>query len=232
MLLELDELGLACEAAANLLVTFGREAEQAGRPENALTLYRHALSLWPASEDARRYSYALCKRNEWKFPSELFKAVARDAYMELHELTPIEVRVKNDKLRYHETKWGMPFYNNGTTFAQGLWAPAPSRITFDLDGRYKMFTARVLVSAFDGQPQQRAVLEKELAKTRAGTVRFGIGGDGRTLFESDIISYADGSNEVSVDVTGVKTLVLEVTDADGSDLLDFAVWADAKLYMR
>ena len=131
----------------------------------------------------------------------------------------------------NETKWGLPIFNQKTVFANGLWAPAPSTLTYKLDGGYKKFTAQILVSAFAGVKQQVEVLEKELRKSGNGTVQFRVSGDGRVLFESKVLSYASGATPIEVDVTDVKVLVLEVLEADGSNLLDFSVWADGKLHM-
>ncbi|MDA0322165.1 MAG: NPCBM/NEW2 domain-containing protein [Verrucomicrobia bacterium] len=232
LLLKQDELGMALSEASDVLTDFGVEAEDSGRPENALELYKRALSLWPASRTARTRAYLLCKRNGWPYPRELVQSVAQDVFLELWELSPDAVDVKNDKFRINETKWGLPIYNQGTVFERGMWAPGPSKLTYKLDRKYTRFTAKVLVSSFKGEPTQMEVLEKELLKPRSGTVRFGVGGDGATLFESETITYSTGPVEIDVDVTGIHTLVLEVSDADGSDLLDFAVWADGRLFLK
>ena len=117
-------------------------------------------------------------------------------------------------------------------FEDGLWAPAPSELTYEIGGAFARFTAKVLISAFKGDKEQIGFLEKELGKPRVGTVRFQVMGDGRILYESDVISYASGAKDISVDIKGVRTLVLRATEADGSDLLDFAVWADGELLLR
>lgn len=232
LLLEQDELGMALSEAADVLTNYGVQAEDSGRPESAIELYSRALTLWPASRMARSRAYRLCKRKGWPYPTELVESVAQDVFLELQELEPRAVDVKNDKFRVNETKWGLPIYNKGQVFDKGMWAPAPSTITYNLDGKYTRFTARALVSSFKGEPTQMEVLEKELQKPRSGTVRFGVGGDGTTLFETETVTYESGPVDIDVDVTGVRTLVLEVSDADGSDLLDFAVWADGRLFLK
>lgn len=232
LLLEQDELGMALSEAAEILTDYGVQAEDSGRPENAIELYKRALSLWPASRTARSRAYRLCKRKDWPYPTELVDSVAQDVFLELQELTPESADVKNDKFRVNETKWGLPIYNKGTVYDRGMWAPAPSTIVYKLDGKYTRFTVRALVSSFKGKPTQMEVLEKELLKPRSGTVRFGVGGDGVTLYESDTVTYASGPVEIDVDITDVRTLVLEVSDADGSDLLDFAVWAEGRLFLK
>jgi hypothetical protein len=231
LLLEIDELGLALVAAANLLTEYAVTAEESGRYKNALALYQHALGLWPASGKARRGAMALCRKQGLQLPQGFAPTGTDSAYLELGELAPISTSLKEGELRINETKWGLPIYNNGTVYERGIWTPAPSRVAYNLRGAYRTFTVNILISAFKGSQQQIDILEKELVKPRSGTVRFTISGDGRKLFESDVISYSTGVRPVSVDVTGVKTLSLVVDEADGSDLLDFAVWADGRLYM-
>ena len=231
LLLGLDEMGLALASGAAVLTKYGEDAQAAGRHENALELYRRALALWPASTEARTRAYRLCKKHGFTFPDELIKAVVRETYLEQGELTPASVTVKRGTLLANETKWGLPFYNQGESLKQGLWAPAPSRITYDLKKGYKRFKAKIFVTAFDGEKHQVETLERELRKPGAGTVRFGIAGDGKTIFDSGVVTYGSGIKEIDIDISGVETLILEVLDADGSTLLDFAVWAEGRFFM-
>lgn len=231
LLREMDELALALSEAAQLLAVFGQTAEDAGRPANALELYTRALDIWPACAAARERANVLCRRHGWDLPSEAEQPSVAESHLALHELTPADVLIRTGPLRKDETRWGLPFYNQGVTYEHGLWAPAPSRLTYELNGSYKRFTAKVLVSAFKGKPQQIEVLERELRRPGAGTVKFFVYADDVKVFESDVVTYASGAQYVDVDVTGAKELVLEATDADGSDLLDFAVWAEGRLHL-
>lgn len=233
LLLGLDELGMALAQAANLIADYGMRAEEAKRYESALALYQKALELWPACTEAQRRALQLCRKQGWKFPSDLVEAVTRDLYIEIGEMKPTQTEVKNGDILYNETRWSLPLYNKGKVFSRGLWMPAPARVTYDLGGRYKKFSASVFISAFNGaDPQQVLTLEKELAKPGTGTARFRVIGDDKVIFESNTIAYNDGQIPVSVDVSGVKTLVLETLEADDSDLLDFSVWGDARFYMK
>ena len=228
---QLDEMGTALAESAGVLVHYGNAAEEGGRPENALTLYTRALDIWPACSEARERATSLCREKGWDFPATVEPEAATEAYIEIGELQPASIWVKNGEWLRNRTRWGLPIYNGGQTFDHGLWAPAPSKLMYALNAGYKQFTARILISAFKGEPHQTEMLEKELNRPGAGTVRFLVIGDGRTLFESGVVSYATGPQDIAVDVTGVQTLTLEVSDADGSDLLDFAVWADGRLFM-
>lgn len=233
-LLELDEIGLALAEAAFVLTDYAKSAERAKRFDNALELYKTALTIWPACREARQRSQDLCEKHG--LPSLTEQQDAGDntegVYLDLAEVTPTSSTLKNGLLRVNETKWGLPIYNQGNVYERGLWAPAPSRIVYALEDGFSRLTAEVVVSAFKGTEQQIAVLEKELRKPRVGTVVFTITGDGTVLYTSDTVTYKTGPISIDVDVTGVRSLVLEARDADGTDLLDFAVWANGKLYLK
>jgi tetratricopeptide (TPR) repeat protein len=233
-LLELDEIGLALAEAAFVLTDYAKSAEDADRFENALELYRTALRIWPACREARQRSRDLCEKQGLPLLAEQQDAAnsTEGVYLDLAEITPKSSTLKTGALRINETKWGLPIYNRGTVYERGLWAPAPSRIEYALEGGFSRLTAAGLVSSFKGSKQQIAVLEKELGKPKAGTVVFTVSGDGKLLYTSETVTYESGPTEIDVDVTGVRSLVLEVLDADGTDLLDFAVWTDGRLYLK
>jgi len=234
MLLELDEIGLALAEAAFVLTDYAKAAEQSDRHENALELYRTALTIWPACREARQRSRELCEKYGLPLLLEQQDAAnsTKGVYLDLAEVTPASSTLKTDVLRVNETKWGLPIYNQGTVYERGLWAPAPSRIEYALEGGFSRLTASGIVAAFKGTKQQIAVLEKELGKPKAGTVIFTVSGDGNLLYTSKTVTYESGPVQIDVDVSGVRSLVLEVLDADGTDLLDFSVWADGKLYLK
>lgn len=232
LLLGLDEKGMALTDAAAVLAAYGVRAEKANRLENALELYGEALRLWPACTEARVRARKLCEKYGWEMPDEIPLETTPEVFLELSELTPKSVDVKNGALLVNKTKWGMPFYNRGAVFNHGLWTPAPSRVTFELARGYSRLTVKVLISAFAGPEQQVATLEKELVKPRSGTANFKIHGDGMLLAESGVMSYSSDPRELTVDVGTVRELTLECDPADGSDLLDFSVWADGKLHLK
>lgn len=232
LLRELDEVGLALADAARLLSERGLKAEKHKRRDNALELYDQALSIWPADAIAGERTKTLRTKKKPTQSNKPTKADLPDPYITLHTLTPSHVTIENGKVLKNTTKWGLPIYNQGVTYEHGLWAPAPSRITYALNGIFQRLTAKILISAFRGGKKQIDFLERELRKPKAGTVRFRVLGDGRTLFKSDTVRYGSGARNINVDVSGVRKLTIEATDADDGDLLDFAVWADARLYLR
>ncbi len=108
---------------------------------------------------------------------------------------------------------GNPLKIGGRVFGAGLGVHAPSRGEFDLEGACSLFEATVGVD-----------------DESFGTVEFKVWGDGKLLWESGVMSARaqPRTKDVKVDVSGVESLVLEVTDAgDGRDG-DHADWADAR----
>ncbi|PWK81050.1 alpha-galactosidase-like protein [Lentzea atacamensis] len=65
-----------------------------------------------------------------------------------------------------------------------------------------------------------------------GSVMFVVVGDGRVLYESGLRRSVDPALPVSVDVSGVHSLTLRVTDGGDGTSLDHAVWGDARLTCR
>jgi len=101
-------------------------------------------------------------------------------------------------------------------FAHGIGTHANSTFRLDLGGKAEQFTANVGV---DDEVGQR------------GSVVFRLVGDGKTLWESGLLRGGQPAKPVSVDLHGVKKLVLSVDDGgDGMDY-DHADWADAQITM-
>jgi hypothetical protein len=109
---------------------------------------------------------------------------------------------------------GAPLKLDGVTYAKGLGVHAASEITVPLGGQYKMFLADVGV-------------DDEVADN--GTVVFQVSADGVALFDSGMMTGADPTKQVMVDVTGKTELKLVVTDADDGIASDHADWANARL---
>jgi len=104
----------------------------------------------------------------------------------------------------------------GQKFDHGLGTHANSTFCISLGGKAQRFTASVGVDDEVG---------------RAGSVVFRVAGDGKTLWQSGVMRGGDPAKEVSVDLTGVKTLLLAVGDAEDGMDFDHADWADANIAM-
>ena len=93
-----------------------------------------------------------------------------------------------------------------------------SEIVYDLEGQYDYFTTYVGTDKnFDMD---------------STTIKFRILADGKEVYKSDVIRKDTPAEFVSLDIKGVKRLVLIADDVDGNLVGDFASWADTKLYQN
>ena len=121
--------------------------------------------------------------------------------------------------------WGDPHKNQsveghtltigGKKFARGFGTHAVSELPVNLDGGAKSFTASVGV-------------DDEVNGSTVSSVEFIVHGDGKLLWRSGVMKAGQPARDCSVDLTGVKSLVLEVSDAGDGEGFDHADWADAK----
>jgi alpha-galactosidase len=121
--------------------------------------------------------------------------------------------------------WGDPHKNKsvegntlsigGKTFEHGFGTHAESTLAINLKDDAQSFSASVGV-------------DDEVNKSPNSSVEFIVRGDGKTLWRSGVMKAGDAAKDCEVSLAGVKSLVLEVSDAgDGIDH-DHADWADAK----
>lgn len=114
----------------------------------------------------------------------------------------------------------MAVYENGVIreYEKGIGSHAPSEITLDLDGMgVKLFESQIGISACQ-EPGN------------AANVNFVVKADGEEIFRQNDVCSGD-SYPVKLDITGVKRLSL-VTEENGADSNDHAMWADAKIMIR
>ncbi len=120
--------------------------------------------------------------------------------------------------------WGDPHKNksvdnhdlniNGQKFEHGLGTHAESILYVNLNGGAKSFSASVGV---DGE-----------ATNTAASIEFFVIGDGKTLWHSGVMKANDPAKAFTVDLSGIKTLMLKVGDAGDGITWDHADWADAR----
>ena len=121
--------------------------------------------------------------------------------------------------------WGEPQKNKsvnghaltlgGQEFARGFGTHSESSLRVNLGGQAQKFSARVGI-------------DDEVNKNVAASVEFVVRGDGRDLWKSGVMKAGVAAKICEVDLTGVQTLLLEVTDAGDGTTYDHADWADAK----
>ncbi|HET6251483.1 MAG TPA: NPCBM/NEW2 domain-containing protein [Tepidisphaeraceae bacterium] len=112
---------------------------------------------------------------------------------------------------------GNPLTLNGVTYASGIGTHAVSNIVYNLGGAYTNFISDIGV---DGEEQ-----------ANGGAVIFEVIGDnGAILYNSGVLTNTSATVSIDVNVTGVQTLTLNVTNGIAGNIdYDHADWAGAKL---
>ena len=127
-----------------------------------------------------------------------------------------------------EQEWGDPHADRsveshalkigGKSFEHGVGTHAASSMQIALGGQAERFEAAVGI-------------DDEVADKK-GTVVFRAEADGREVYNSGILRGGEVPKDVSIDLTGVKTLLLLVDAGGGTNEFDHADWADAKFVMK
>lgn len=102
----------------------------------------------------------------------------------------------------------------GVTYAKGLGVQANSSVVYNLGGKYDTFLASVGVDASAGA--NASVIFRVLA-------------DGRTIYDSGVMTKSTAAKTVGLAVAGVAQLTLVVDNAGSASADDKADWADARL---
>ena len=119
------------------------------------------------------------------------------------------------KAQADKTVTEKPMTIAGKTYEHGIGTHAESFIRIDLKGGARTFSA--LAGVDDAAGNSKA------------SVIFKVVGDGKTLWKSGVTKLGQPAQPVTLDVTGMKTLLLIADSAgDGIDF-DHADWAEAKL---
>lgn len=110
-----------------------------------------------------------------------------------------------------------PLAIGGQRFERGVGTHANSSVRINLAGGSERFQAAV---GLDDNARGN------------GTVVFKVVGDGRTLWQSDVMKPGDKAKPVDLDLRGLKTLLLLASDADDGITFDHADWADARFIVN
>lgn len=141
-------------------------------------------------------------------------------------ISAAEIQLSTIDLSQVEQGWGEAHANKsveghslriaGKTFEHGIGTHAESMIPVELQGNARRLSGWVGV---DDETDKR------------GSVVFQVEADGKEIWSSGVIRAGDSAKELSLDLTGVKSLMLHVSDAgDGFDY-DHADWAELKVDM-
>lgn len=116
---------------------------------------------------------------------------------------------------------GPPLTLSGTVYPKGLGTNANSTIEYYLGGNCSRFTA--VVGIDDSMVRSGGT---------QGDVVFRVAGDDAELATTGVVRGGDAPRPLSVDVTGVQTLTLQVDQWDQDNWWDHADWADAAVSCR
>ena len=141
--------------------------------------------------------------------------MAETSTLWLDELDLSRMRQDFGKPQVRQSVMGRTLTVAGHAFTRGIGTHAASSLVLDVRGKAMRLESLVGV---DDEP-----------KTYGGSVEFAVLGDGKTLWKSGVMKGGDSAKPVNVDLGGVKSLELRVTDGgDGNDS-DHADWINARL---
>jgi hypothetical protein len=118
------------------------------------------------------------------------------------------------------------FHKHGNYYPHSIFAPAPSVLLYDLNGKYDSFTTTVMLDDGPGM---------DCPGANPDGAFFVIEADGEVVFRSPQMFYNTPPMEVSLDVTGVQSLRLEVYSTtnigvnDNNSDCDASIWGDPSL---
>lgn len=102
---------------------------------------------------------------------------------------------------------------NSQTYEQGIFAPTPSDVSFNLGAKWKHLTVKCGIQDSEGM---------------RGAARFTIMGDGRELAKTSVVE-AGHVEALDVDVSGVQTLSLIADDGGDGKNHEWALWLEPRL---
>lgn len=161
-----------------------------------------------------------------KAPTLMSAAVAGDALF-LGDLLPARAEGTFSEMM-RDTNWrGGAITLGGKTYPRGIavnTSDGPNGVEFDIAGAgWKRLRA---VIGIETQPEAETI---PLTRENTRTI-FTVRGDGKELYRSEPFIWGSGPKELSVDVTGVKLLRLDVLlGAQPWDAVMSADWADLRL---
>jgi len=130
------------------------------------------------------------------------------SYDKVNPLWTDEDQARLQPLRIDHVPWGRtqptPLRTGGRSYTKGIWLHSGTTVRFQLDRQYRKLQA---TAGIDENPAGRERVQPR--------VRLAISGDGKPLFEK-VIAWNDAAVPLDLDLTGVRTLELQVTSADKS----------------
>jgi hypothetical protein len=111
---------------------------------------------------------------------------------------------------------GQIIFSHEQEYPYGLFAHAPSKLQYALDGRYTTF-----------------VTEINIKETACGDgASFLVSLDGKEIYRSDVMKAGSETIPLSLDVTGGKRLQLQTLSGGDDNSCDWTIWGDPYLVMK
>jgi alpha-glucosidase (family GH31 glycosyl hydrolase) len=120
-----------------------------------------------------------------------------------------------NKPHANQSVGGHPLKIGGKVFQRGLGTQARFWFPISLNGGGLSFTGE-------------AGMDDEVIGSPFSSVEFIVHGDGKELWKSGAMRTGEPAKEFSINLAGVKTLVLEVTNSGDKNQYDHTDWANAK----
>ncbi len=99
-------------------------------------------------------------------------------------------------------------------YKRGIGTHAPSREVYDINRKFRTLSTDMGIDT-NGGPQ--------------GSVIFSVYGDGKQLYQSELIKRYEFPRHATIDITGVKTLELSISDGGNGNFDDHANWLNTYL---
>ncbi len=136
----------------------------------------------------------------------------------LPELEPIRSTIGWGTIEMNRAVTAKPLSIGGKVFQKGIGTHAVSDVEDNLHGLFDTFTAQVGID--DGNGSEK------------GSVEFIVLADGKELWRSGLMKKGESAKPLSLNIAGVRKLLLHVTDGgDGNDY-DHADWVEAKVVRK
>lgn len=126
---------------------------------------------------------------------------------------PIEKDLSNGE---DDAQDGGPIIIAGNVYSKGLGVHAPAEVRYEVMGQCDRFSAEVGI-------------DEEMKSS--GSIIFEVWGDGKRLYETDVIRGEDDAVSLEVDISGVQELLL-ITNDNGENGSDHGDWGNAQLRCR
>lgn len=159
--------------------------------------------------------------NDAALPATAPEGTSSQQCLYLSDLMPSEIDQHKGAVNFDRSFRGNPLRIGTREYAKGLGCRAPSRIEFDIGGRFDRFRAEVGVDLEGAQELTQARKENEW-------IRFKVLSDGKELRRSPWLQGDSPPHAIDIPIAGVQVLSLTVEASPARWHLGSAAWANAR----